>query len=89
MNMSGHIIQVISGGLFVLLFFIVRIVYGVYISYDFLSYLNSTSLLSTRILIFYYFANFSLNLLNYYWFYFVIKSFSKRVMGDYVKKKKV
>ena len=82
---SGSTLQIINGIILLLVFFSVRIVYGTYISGVFFKEVYYRwSEIPKYVSIVYGFANVSLNSLNAFWFYKMVKSVSSRVRGGVV-----
>lgn len=82
---SGSTLQIVNGIILLLVFFSVRIVYGTYISGVFLKEVYSRwSEIPYHVSIIYGFANVSLNSLNAFWFYKMVKSVANRVRGGVV-----
>jgi hypothetical protein len=82
---SGSTLQIVNGLILLLVFFSVRLVYGTYVSGVFFKEVyNRWSEIPVYLSITYGTANVTLNSLNAFWFYKMIKSVASRVRGGVV-----
>ena len=82
MNMTGSVLQLINAVFFVLVFFSVRLVFGLYFSLMFFmeSYKHFEKL--PIMISFYWIANLVMNTLNIYWFSLIMPAITSRLNGN-------
>jgi TLC domain len=85
LNLSGSNIQLLNGILLISTFFSVRICYGTFVIYQAIVDLQRSEI-DFRLRWFYSIAGCALTILNYWWFYVMVKSvksrFKKNVKSD-------
>ncbi|KAF9975036.1 hypothetical protein BGZ73_001443 [Actinomortierella ambigua] len=82
LNMTGSIYQLVNGIVLLVAFFCVRIVFGIYMSWQtYLSVLPVIDRVPTHLIFIYTAANIVLNSLNLFWFYKMIQMVQRRFKG--------
>ncbi|KAG4301593.1 hypothetical protein PCANB_001680 [Pneumocystis canis] len=91
-SMAGGLCQLVNGIIFLIIFFFVRIVWGLYAAFNVFSdiYFN-LDVVPTYLALTYFIANTLLNILNFYWYFRMLSILKKWLKGSYknnIKNKK-
>lgn len=82
-GMAGHPLQLANGALLLLVFFLIRIIYGFYMTYfhitDGMAAWGQATSAVRPLIVGYITINSSMDLLNVYWFYGMVRSVKSRV----------
>ncbi|QSL65291.1 hypothetical protein MERGE_002600 [Pneumocystis wakefieldiae] len=83
-RMMGGICQLINGIILLIVFFLVRIVWGLYAAFNVFSDIYSNlDIVPVYLIVVYLTANILLNILNFYWYLKMLSVLKKRVKGYY------